>query len=172
MFKLLWPLGTVLVLSCAPAHTLPSLPRGLRITPEVVNGMSQIQTEFEVETAYCLLGFVQDGTIFVEHMSPAFVAFQSPSMVKFTPCRGMNVVGWFHNHPPDLDGTLHCYFRSAADLNTLNTGLSFYVGVLSCNRTTLVYRFKMDSDEYTILLDEFLPTRTTGVRWSPEHSLN
>jgi hypothetical protein len=163
MLRFLGLLGTVLFLSCAPAYTLPNLPRSLRLTPEVLNGMNQIQTEFTLETAFCLLGFIENGVIYVEAMTPALVSVQSSGGVRFSMCRNSTTVGWYHNHPPSPEGDVFCTFTSDADLNTLDKSIQFYVGVMTCTPDTIIYRFKLDDHDNALLLRDYIPVRISGL---------
>lgn len=140
---------------CAGTVQAPSPPRSLKVTPEVAQSMLEIQREFEVETAKCLTGFVQDGTVYVTSMEPVWIREQSTSHVNFNSCTGSNVVGWYHNHPPtELDDGqmfLHCDLSPEADLETLKYGRSFWVGIITCDNRRIVYAFKLDPNQYEYL---------------------
>jgi len=130
---------------CAGTTEPPRPPSLLRVVPEVLQTMHEIQSEFEVETARCLTGFVKDRVIYVQGMeSTGGIMEQTSNMVAFRACTGNNVVGWYHNHPPDRPVT-YCRITSQGDIETLAYGRNFWVAVITCDGETVVYRFKLDN---------------------------
>lgn len=141
---------TFILLSCSPLQPDANLapPRQLKVVPEVIQTMHEIQREFEVETARCLTGFIANGTIYVESMEPTGGILQQDSTsVSFRKCTGNNVVGWFHNHPPSANHQ-YCSVSPQADVETLTYYRGFWVAIVTCSDSTLVYRFKFDTKDY------------------------
>lgn len=145
-------LACIFFAGCAGTVQAPSPPRSLKITPEVAQAMLEIQREFEVETAKCLTGFVEGGTVYVTSMEPVWILEQDDTHVNFNKCTGSNVVGWYHNHPPgqlhDGQPFFYCDLSDGADLETLKYGRNFWVGIITCDARRLVYAFKMDPNQY------------------------
>jgi len=135
---------------CATAYTPPPLlPNDLRIAPEVVFGMLEIQSNYKNETARCLTGYINEEIVYVQSMHPVRILYQSPIEVYFEPCQSQNTVGWYHNHPQDDAGNAFCGLDSAPDLETLNfPGNSFYISIITCDEKHIVYRFKMQEMVY------------------------
>ncbi len=140
--------------SCTPLNPgVPSPPRQMRIVPEVAQTMLEIQREFEVETARCLTGFIAKGIIYIQGIEQTGgIRSQTDSTVAFAGCTSSDVVGWYHNHPesknPDLS---YCSITSNADIETLTYVHHFWVAIVSCTEDILVYRYKMDWIDYTIV---------------------
>jgi len=141
---------TFTLLSCVPLQPDANLapPRHLKVVPEVLQAMHEIQREFEVETARCLTGFIQNGTIYVESMEPTGgILYQDSISVTFRQCTSANVVGWYHNHPPSGELT-YCSIASPSDIDTLTYYRGFWVAIITCSDSTIVYRFKLDGQDY------------------------
>ena len=138
--------------SCATAKPF-ELPRRLKIAPQVGQAMLEIQREYEVETARCLTGFVENGTIYVESMEPTWILRQTSYAVEFQLCESSNTVGWFHNHPQDKspEGPItYCSIASEGDVNTLTYARNFWVAIITCQDDKLVYKFKLDGKEQLV----------------------
>lgn len=146
-------LSLALIAGCSACATnsfgsYPTLPNTLQVVPEVLQTMYEIQREFEVETARCLTGFIKGNIVYIQGMeTTGGIMRQTPSSVMFKACTGANVVGWYHNHPEE-EGKQWCAISSDSDLETLTYGRTFWVAIITCSSDTIVYRFKMNEQDY------------------------
>lgn len=147
----------------AQEQPVPMLPRMLQLHPSVAEGAAQIQREFEVETVYCLMGWVVGKTIIVEGMTPARLLTSTSTNSTFQPCGLYGVVGYYHNHPLVVEDNAGCSF-SSLDVETLNAVSGFFVAILSCEEDVLVYRFKFDDKEYKTPLSGIPPIGPGGLQ--------
>ena len=135
-------LGAVLLLGCT---TLEPGYRGLKLRPDVLLALADVQDEFERETAWCLLGRVKGGTVMVEGMAPPIVTDRTTTSATFD-CGAWDTLGFAHNHPNE-PGML-CV-PSGTDVASLDR-LGYHVLLISCDGGVFVYRFRGEAETYRL----------------------
>ena len=108
--------------------------------------MFEIAREYDTETVKCLTGFVNDGTVTVMSMEPAWINRADAESVSFRACNYSDTIGWMHNHPgyfDDFGAPVDVCAFSDRDIATTD-GLAFPVAIVVCDATTIVWRFARD----------------------------
>lgn len=124
----------------------PPPPARLFIASEVLQSMFEIAREYDTETVKCLTGFVNDGTVTVMSMEPAWINRADAESVSFRACNYSDTIGWMHNHPgyfDDFGAPVDVCAFSDRDIATTD-GLAFPVAIVVCDATTIVWRFARD----------------------------
>lgn len=124
------------------------MPGEVVFSDEVLQGLFEIQREYDVETIRCLTGFVAGDTIYVTGMTPTWIDYQSNVAVRFRPCTAPQTVGWAHNHPPLLGASGPIYYctPSDGDVGTTRGLANLWVAALTCAEWTVVWWFKGSAD--------------------------
>lgn len=142
--------------ACGCATTNPPAYTGVRWRPDVLLALADIQEEFTRETAWCLLGKVEGGTVIVEGMAPPIVTNRTEESATFD-CGAWEPIGYAHNHPRQPGP--HCA-PSITDVESLHN-LRLALLLVSCEGGVFTYRFRGENETYRIepALYGWAPTR-------------
>ena len=134
--------------------TLPEDVVAVRLAPAVTQTLQMVHSRLmdhkkfpDHEWAWCLYGYVQNDTVYVEDMGVTEVGITETGAT-FQNCEGDGYVGFAHNHVPAMaqlysgnpnaDG---CYF-SVTDSNTFLKDERAVAMVVTCGQGTIIARGK------------------------------
>lgn len=135
---LVW-VGAYCSSGCATAQPRTPEYTGLVLSEEVIQGMFEIQDQYDHETVKCLTGFVRADTVVVTGMTPTWLNWADSVSAVFRACADPSSVGYYHNHPIIVEPA--CWIEGD-DVRTLNAIPAFQVAVITCDDLMLVWLFK------------------------------
>lgn len=91
----------VLLAGCAAAPASPPFDSAIVVMePSIAEHLRDVQRHFQLESAFCLGGAINDPFIVVSWMKVARMRFRTSTMVGYADCNDSDFIGIAHTHPP------------------------------------------------------------------------